>query len=70
MEFLGFQDWPNVQIVGTTIGQQIAIIHRAWEVMERRYELITSGQGRETDFEPLVLFLDEWADFRGNLMSW
>jgi S-DNA-T family DNA segregation ATPase FtsK/SpoIIIE len=70
IEFLGFQDWPNVQIVGTTIGQQIAIIHRAWEVMERRYELITSGQSRETDFEPLVLFLDEWADFRGNLMSW
>ncbi|SDY85967.1 FtsK/SpoIIIE family protein [Modestobacter sp. DSM 44400] len=70
IEFLGFQSWPNVQIVGTSIEQQVAIIHRAWEVMERRYELITSGQARESDFEPLLVFLDEWADFRANLMSW
>ena len=70
IEFLGFQSWPNVQIVGTSIEQQVAIIHRAWEVMERRYELITTGQARESDFEPLLVFLDEWADFRANLMSW
>lgn len=24
----------------------------------------------EADFEPLVVFLDEYADFRGNLLAW
>jgi hypothetical protein len=38
--------------------------------MEHRYELITSGRARGLDFEPLLLSLDEWADFRGNLMAW
>lgn len=70
IEFLGFQDWPNVQVVATSIEQQVAVIHRAWEVMEHRYELITSGRARESDFEPLLVFLDEFADFRGNLMAW
>jgi hypothetical protein len=70
IEFLGFQDWPNVQIVATTIEEQVAVIQRAWEVMEHRYALITSGRARESDFEPLLLFLDEFADFRSNLMAW
>lgn len=70
VEFLGFQDWPNVQIVATRIEEQVAVITRAWEVMEHRYTLITSGRARESDFEPLLVFLDEWADFRGNLLAW
>ncbi len=44
VEFLGFQDWPNVQIVATAIEEQVAVIHRAWELMEYRYELVTSGR--------------------------
>ncbi|MGH3446013.1 MAG: FtsK/SpoIIIE domain-containing protein [Nocardioidaceae bacterium] len=70
VEFLGFRDWPNVQIVATSIEEQVATIHRAWEVMEHRYQLITSGRAMESDFEPLLLVLDEWADFRGNLTDW
>ncbi len=70
VEFLGFQDWPNVQVVATSIEEQVAVIHRAWEVMEHRYQLVTSGRARESDFEPLLVFLDEFADFRGNLAAW
>lgn len=70
IEFLGWRTWPNVQIVATTIEQQIATIHRAWQLMEYRYKLIVSGQAGENDFEPMMLFLDEFADFRANLMSW
>jgi hypothetical protein len=70
IEFLGFQDWPNVQVVATTVEQQVAVIHRAHQVMEYRYELITSGRAVESDFEPLLVFLDEWADFRANLLAW
>lgn len=70
IEFLGWRTWPNVQIVATTIEQQVAAIHRAWELMEHRYALIVAGRATEDDFEPLLLFLDEFADFRANLMAW
>lgn len=70
VEFLGYQDWPNVQIVASRIEHQVAVIHRAWQVMEERYDAIVSGNAKETDFEPLVLFVDEFADIRGNLLNW
>lgn len=70
IEFLGWRTWPNVQTVATTIEQQVAVIHRAWELMEYRYQLIVTGRATEDDFEPLLLFLDEFADFRANLSAW
>ena len=70
IEFLGFRAWPNVQVVATTIEQQVAVIHRAAALMEHRYQLIVQGVASEDDFEPLLVFIDEWADFRANLMSW
>ncbi|WP_347354706.1 hypothetical protein [Intrasporangium sp.] len=71
IEFLGFRrDWPNVQIVATRIEEQVAVIERAWQVMEHRYDLITRGQAREEAFEPLMVFMDEFADFRANLYAW
>lgn len=70
VEFLGFRTWPGVQIVAGTIAAQVALIHRAWTVMETRYALIEAGTHTVADFEPLVIFLDEFAEFRSNLMEW
>ena len=70
VEFLDFRTWPNVQIVAGSIPQQVALIHRAWELMEHRYALIEAGKARVEDFEPLVVFLDEFAEFRSNLIEW
>ena len=70
VEFLGYQDWPNVQVVATTIEQQVAMVHRAHELMEFRYQSIVSGEATEADFEPVLVFLDEWAEFRGNVEAW
>lgn len=70
IEFLGFRDWPNVQVVATGIEEQVAMLYRAHEVMDTRYKLVTAGQASETDFEPLAVILDEWADFRGNSLHW
>ncbi|MEV6774362.1 FtsK/SpoIIIE domain-containing protein [Nocardia sp. NPDC051030] len=69
VEFLGFRDWPNVQVVGSRLEQQIAIIYRAKEEMEKRYRLIEAGAS-ESDFQPIMLILDEFADFKGNLFNW
>lgn len=70
IEFLGFRDWPNVQVVASTPPEQVAVIHRAWELMEHRYSLVTRNQARIEDFEPLLLFVDEYADLKGALTSW
>jgi hypothetical protein len=70
VEFLGFRDWPNVQIVASRIEQQVAVIRRAWELMEYRYKLVVDGLARSEDFTPLVVFVDEFTDLKGNLLSW
>ena len=69
-EFLGFRGWPNVQIVATNVAEQVATLHRAHQVMEHRYDLIESSRARADDFEPLLVVVDEWADFLGNLYAW
>jgi len=70
VEFLDFRTWPNVQVVAGAIQHQVAVIRRAWELMEYRYQLIEDGLASVDDFEPLVLFLDEYAEFRSNLLEW
>lgn len=70
VEFLAFRTWPNVQIVAGSIPHQVALIRRVWELMEYRYQLIEDGKATVNDFEPLVVFLDEFAEFRSNLMEW
>jgi len=70
VEFLDFRDWPNVQIVAGSIPQQVALIRAAWLLMEDRYKLIEQGRATVNDFEPLVVFLDEFAEFRSNLLEW
>ena len=70
VEFLEFRDWPNVQVVAGSIPAQVALIHRAWELMEHRYELIESGRARVADFEPLFVVLDEYAEFVAGLSEW
>lgn len=70
VEFLGFRDWPNIQVVASRIEQQVAVIHRAWELMEYRYQLVVDGLARTEDFEPLVVFVDEFTDLKANLLTW
>jgi len=70
VEFLNFRTWPNVQIVAGSISQQVALVRRVWELMEYRYQLIEDGKATVNDFEPLVVFLDEFAEFRSNLFEW
>lgn len=70
VEFLAFRDWPNVQIIAGAVTQQVAVIHRAWELMEYRYQLIEDGLATVNDFEPLFVFVDEYTDFRANLLAW
>lgn len=69
IEFMGLRDWPNVQIVATTVADMIAMIYAAHELMERRYAAIEGGAD-EGDFEPLVVVLDEFRNFHRQVASW
>lgn len=70
VEFLDFRTWPNVQIVASKVEEQVALVHRAWERMENRYQLIEAGKYSQDDFKPLVVVLDDLATFRRNLFEW
>lgn len=70
VEFLGIRNWPNVQIVATSVEDQMAMIWDAFELMERRYRLIETAGADEDDFEPLLLLLDEYTEFRSAVNAW
>lgn len=70
IEFLAFRDWPNVQMVATSIQEQVAVIDAAERVMNERYTLIKSGRAKISDFEPLVVVIDELAELVQNLLAW
>lgn len=70
IEFLGLRGWPNVQIVATTIPDQIAVIYTAHAEMERRYAAVEAGEAAESDFEPLIFVLDEFREFFGRATDW
>lgn len=69
-EFLGLRTWPNVQIVANRIADQVAVLYRAHQLMETRYEQIETGEAARVDFEPILVVIDEWADVRAALISW
>ncbi len=70
IEFLAFRTWPNVQIVASTIEQQVALIRRVVEVVEYRYRLIEEGRVKPADFEPLLVVPDEDSGFVATLLAW
>lgn len=70
VEFLEFRDYPNVQFVATDLPDQVAMIYRARQLVEYRYDLIKRGQARVEDFEPVLVVLDEFAEMRDDLLEW
>ena len=66
-EFIGFRRWPNVQMVGTSIPEQVRIIHRIHSLMEDRIDQITREEAQEEDFEPMLLVIDEFKALKLNL---
>lgn len=70
IEFLGFRDWPNVELVASRIEHQVRLLLAAHDEMERRYALIEEGKARLSDFEPLFVIIDEYATFKENATQW
>lgn len=69
IEFIGMRDWPNVQIVATSVVEQITMIRAAHDLMEERYTRIAEG-AEESEFEPLLIVLDEYRNFHRAATAW
>lgn len=70
IEFIGLRGWPNIQIIAIRVPEQVALLYRAHEEMERRYQLIEEGEADEADFEPLLVVLDEYRMFYAAVTAW
>ena len=70
IEFVGFRDYPNVEMVASKVEDQVRMIHAAHELMEERYDLIEAGEAKVSDFEALLLVIDEYATFKKRVERW
>jgi DNA segregation ATPase FtsK/SpoIIIE, S-DNA-T family len=70
IEFAGFRDWPNVELVGARVEHQVRMLHAAHELMEERYSQLENGTARLEDFDPLALIIDEYATFKARVQRW
>ncbi len=70
IEFAGFRDWHNVELVGARVEHQVRMLHAAHELMEQRYSQLENGTARLEDFDPLALIIDEYATFKARVQRW
>lgn len=70
IEFLGLRDWPNVQLVATTIAVQIAAIMEVKQLMDERYRQVEEDGVDERSFDRFVLIIDEYRIFYSEVKDW
>lgn len=70
VEFVGLKAWPNIEIVATSVPDIVAVIADTAAEMERRYQLMETGEADAGDFDPLILVLDEFRYFYGIVNTW
>jgi DNA translocase FtsK/SpoIIIE-like protein len=64
VEFRGLRGWPNVTIVATRVPQMIQAIEQTYDDMLERYAEIEEGRASESDFQRIVVIVDEYLMFQ------
>ena len=59
IEFIGYRDWENVELLAQKVDHQIRVLKLAHETMEARYDLIERGEVRIEDLDPIAVVVDE-----------
>ena len=70
VEFLGLRGWPNVQLVATTVPEQVALVHMLKLEMDERYRRVEEDGFDDANFEPILFVIDEYRQFYGNVRAW
>lgn len=63
VEFMGYENYPNVEFLAQDIDQQIRLVKLAHDTMMARYHLIQTRQVQVADLDPIVLVIDEVTSF-------
>ncbi|MGO3089957.1 MAG: FtsK/SpoIIIE domain-containing protein [Galactobacter sp.] len=70
VEFMGFRNWPNVELIAAKTEHKAFMVRAFYEEMNRRYDLIESGQVRISDLEPIFMVVDEAATLVTQVNMW
>ena len=65
IEFIGYRNWPNVELLAQNVDDQIRVLKLAHETMESRYDLIERGKVRIQDLDPIAIVVDELTSLLG-----
>lgn len=69
-EYMGFEGWPNIEVVNRSMQDQVPLIHGAADLMNERSQQRRQRQIRVDEFQPTLLVLDEFAQTREELSEW
>lgn len=64
LEFLGYEDYPNVEFLAQRLDDQIRLIYQAHEIMEQRMELLRTKQVSKADLDPIAVVIDEVSSLK------
>ncbi|MFZ2624381.1 MAG: FtsK/SpoIIIE domain-containing protein [Propionibacterium sp.] len=70
IEMLALRRIPGIQLVATTVEDQVVMVMKAWEEMENRYRKIEEEGARTSDFPRQFILVDEFAEFSKRVDMW
>lgn len=63
IEFKGYRDYPNVELLAQTIEHQVRVVKMVNEIMWERYTLVRDNKVSIAELEPIFLVIDEVKTF-------
>jgi hypothetical protein len=63
VEMRGLRGWPNVTRIATRVPDMIRLIDDLYDEMHRRYEDLETGAAHASDFQRILLVIDEFLMF-------
>lgn len=70
IELSTLRDWPGVRKVATAIEEMLALVAALADEMEARYAALEAGDVTEDDLAPILVVLDEMAEFTRKANAW
>lgn len=67
IELLGYDEWPNVELIANSVPTQIRMLKHIHEIMQERYTLLRKRQATVYDFDPIFFVCDELSEMKGNI---
>lgn len=67
IELLGYDEWPNVELIANSVPTQIRMLKHIHEIMQERYTLLRKREATVYDFDPIFFVCDELSEMKSNI---